>query len=57
MKAPSSKSDKELSRELNRLEKRLWLDEGKAIVNPFLIADNHVKQAIIVECERKFGKR
>jgi hypothetical protein len=41
--------------EIHKLERRMWIEQGKGIVDPNDIFDNHAKQVIIKHLNEKYG--
>lgn len=48
----SNLSDKEIY----RLEREMWIKQGKGVIDPKDILDNHVKQCIIKHLNQKYAK-
>ena len=42
--------------EIHKLERRMWIEQGKGVVDPKDILDNNVKQGIIKHLNEKYAK-
>lgn len=43
--------------EIFKLERLMWLQQGRGVIDPSDIFDNHAKQVLIKHFNEKFGKQ
>lgn len=54
---PQSRSDVQVGRDTRDLRARLWREEGVAAIDPEDIDDDWLRQGLINEAEKQFGRR